>query len=238
MELVTYQIKPYFLLGEPLPFQSKNATDWLRKMINRIYNTNKAGLKKTGVRTELLHNHDEITSKTRISYPLIIYHYVDNRFYVTGINEGKETLKELLEPLNRAVEIDKNVLLKFGLVNEVQLEIKITDSEIHYQAIDWLPLGSAQYKNYKGITLTEKIKFLETKLLAHITKDFGKFLDIDLSGIMVKIISIDNLQRSKLPYKGQDFQPFTIDFTANVNLPDFITLGNGKAFGFGRVQRS
>lgn len=236
INIATYRIHPYFLLNQPLPFQPRNATDWLRTVINRLYNSNKARLKKAEVRTELFHNHDELTSKTKTLYPLIIYHYFDNGFYVTGINEGKPALKELFEPCERAVEIDDNFLLKFELVHEQELEINNSGTQHRYRLTDWLPLNSEAYKRYQTLTLIDKIKFLENLLLRNITQDFGKFLDLDLSDTQVNILSIDHLKRTSLPYKGHDYQPFSLDFVTNIELPQFITLGNGKAFGFGRVS--
>jgi len=237
VNITTYLVKPFFLHGQSLPFQPKDATEWLRVVINRLYNTNKGRLKRAGVNTELLHNHDEITGKTRTIYPLIIYHYFDNRFYVSGINEGIETLTKLFEPVDRTLEIDKNFLLKFDIVKEDKLEIKTSDVEYCYRLTDWLPLNSEPYKRYQSRSMLEKIGFLETQLQKNITVDFGKFLEVDLSETKVTILSIDNLKRSSLPYKGHDYQPFSLDFKANVELPDFMTLGNGKAFGFGRINR-
>lgn len=236
ISILTYHVKPYFLHGRTLPFQPKNATDWLRTVINRLYNTNKARMKKTGVQTEILHNHDELTGKTRTLYPLIIYHYFDNGFYVTGINEGKETLRELFEPVNRTIEIDKCFLLKVEQEKEEEVEIKVSDSEHRYMLSDWLPMNSDTYKRYQMLTLIEKINFLEAQLLKNIVIDFGKILEADFSGTKVTILSVDDFKRSTLPYKGHDYQPFSLEFKANVALPDYITLGNGKAFGYGRIS--
>jgi hypothetical protein len=206
-------------------------------VINQLYNSNKARLHKAGVRTELFHNHDELTSATRTLYPLIIYHYLNTGFYVTGINEGAVALKELLEPYERAVDINKNFLLKFELAFSEEREVKNSDTEQRYRLVDWLPLKSDSFKRYQTLTLIEKIGFLEGQLIKHITNDFGKFLDLDLSGTRVKILAVDNLKRSSLPYKSHDYQPFSFEFSVNVDLPGFITLGNGKAFGFGRVEK-
>jgi hypothetical protein len=237
MKIITYHVRSYFLHGQPLPFQPKHETEWLRVVINRLYNTNKARLKKADVRTDLFHNHDEVTSRTKVLYPLIIYHYFDSGFYVTGLNEGKEALKELLEPIERAIEIDRNFLLKFEPVKEEECRIENSVVVNRYRLTDWLPFNSENYKRYKTLSLIEKIKFLETTLLKNIVGDFGKYLEVDLSGTRVTILTADHLKRSSLPYKGHDYQPFSIEFEVNVELPGFITLGNGKAFGFGRISR-
>jgi disulfide oxidoreductase YuzD len=235
--ILTYQVNPYFLQGQPLPFQSKNATEWLRTVINRLYNSNKGRLRSAGIRTEIFHNHDESTSRTIVLYPLIIYHYVDSIFLVTGINEGKTALEGLFESIEKALEIDDRFLLKFKRIKDEDIEIRTTRIKQKYRLTDWLPLNPVNHKQYKTLGLIEKIKFLETILLSNLVNDFGKFLDLDFSKLKVKIFNIEQFQRSSLQYKGHDYLPFSLDFEANAELPDFITLGNGKAFGFGRINR-
>jgi hypothetical protein len=145
-------------------------------------------------------------------------------------------LRELFETVDRTIEIDKNFLLKIEKEKEEELEIKVSDSEYKYLLTDWLPFNTDPYKQYKALPLVEKIRFLESQLLKNITVDFGKFLQADLSGTKVTILSVDDLKRSTLPYKGHDYQPFSLEFNTNINLPDFITFGNGKAFGYGRIS--
>ncbi len=237
IKISTYLIQPFLLYAQPCPFLPRHESEWLRITINRLYNTNKGRLRKAGIRTELFHNHDETTSQTKTLYPLIIYHYVDSGFYITGINDGREALRELIESIDHPVEIDQDFMLKFKLIREEELEILNTASMHRYRLTDWLPLNSENYKRYQSLSLVEKIQFLELMLRKNIVHDFGKFLEADLSETHVSIISADNLKRSSLPYKGHDYQPFTIEFEANAMLPGFITLGIGKAFGFGRVDR-
>ncbi|MEI6885549.1 MAG: CRISPR-associated endonuclease Cas6 [Bacteroidota bacterium] len=238
INVLTYAVKPYFLHGQPLPFQSRNATEWLRMIVNQLYNTNKARLRRMGINTELFHNHSELTNEPKVRYPLVIYHYFISRFFVTGINEGKDALKELLDPIFEFAEIDKNFLLKFEQIKEEKLEIVNSNMMYQYTLTNWLSqeINTKQHKQFLALPLNEKIKQLETILLKHITIDFGRFLNLHLSETQLSIHSIDDLKRNSIPYKTHEYQPFSIEFHANINLPDFITLGNGKAFGFGRIN--
>ena len=185
IKVQSYRATPLLPPDESEKIFRKMDTEWFRVAVNRMYNCNKERLHKAGVNTEIFHNHDEKTGKTKPAYPLIIYHKIDSAFYLTCINQGIETVKELLITLS----------------------------------------------------LNKKIKQLETILHSNIVSDFAKYLDYDLSKTEVSIMNIDLFNRGCLQYKGHDYLPFSLEFEANVTFPDNITLGNGKAFGFGRVNK-
>lgn len=237
INVLTYHVKPFLLFGENDAMLQKSGAEWLRTSINILYNRGKARLHNAEVITDIFHNHDEKTGKTKPGYPLIIYHKIDNSFYITAINEGVETVKELLSPVTRPVEINKNLYMYFEVFKAEEIEVINTQTKNKYSITDWLPLNADTHKKYKTLALIEKIKFLEEILQKHIIYDFGKYLNLEISKTEVSISDVDRLKRTCMQYKGHDYLPFSLKFTANVNLPDFITLGNGKSFGYGMVKK-
>jgi hypothetical protein len=242
ISLLTYRIDPYLPYGNSVSEFKQTRSDWLRTTINALYNQNKGRLKSEGIQTDLFHDHDENTGKQIVRYPLIIYHVIGNEFYITGINVGKNAVEELIRPYDRPVEVNKDLMIRFDLFREEEIEIKNTRSKQKYILTDWLPFSSGSFKLYaEKPTLIEKIKFLEERLQIHIVKDLGKFLGFDLSKTRVSILEVDDFKRPRIHLRvnrfRHDFQPFTILFEANVIFPDFITLGNGKAFGYGRINK-
>ncbi len=233
----TYLVRPYLLHGLPCPFQPKYETEWLRRVVNSLYNPSKGRVSKTGVRGELLHNHDESDPKKMVLHPMIAYHYIDGTFYITGANEGGDTLKELIAPFDRAVEINRNFLLKFEQMAEKEYELMNVSSAVAYRLTNWLPLNTENFRRFQAASLMDKIRLLEKILLTNIAGDLANLFGTGLSATQVDILSADNLNRATLPYSGHDYQPFTIEFATNTELPDLITLGNGRAFGYGRVNR-
>ncbi len=237
IKVQTYRAIPLLSPVDSEKLFRKMDTEWFRVAVNGMYNSNKERLHKAGVNTEIFHNHDEKTGKTKPGYPLISYHKFLCQFYLVCINNGVDTVNELLVDIIHPVKVDKNIYLKFEKTRSEEIEIMNTDISHHYSITDWLPLNSEKYQKFISLSLIEKIKELETILHTNIVSDFAKYLELDLSKTKVSIMNIDLFNRGCLQYKGHDYLPFSLEFEANVNFPENITLGNGKAFGFGRVNK-
>jgi len=239
-----YQITPFLAEGYSLPDPNmNNGTNWLREAINLMYNRNKERLKVAGVQTNLFHNHDEQNGQTISRYPLILYQKRKDRYFVVGINEGVRTLAELFTGLDRPIRITDGLQTDLELVSEVSWPGIPTGCEYHYKITDWLPLNRDNYKVYNQTgSIIEKVSLLENILHNQIIKDFSNYLGLgfEKENSLVKITDIDSFTRSCVQLKVDkhihDFKPFTISFVSNLPLPHFISLGNGKVYGFGLLE--
>ena len=194
-------------------------------------------LESEGVEVSIFHNHDEATGKTLIRYPLIIYHHIGNEFFITGIDAGAKALQLLMEKANGFFPINQQLVLSIKLIKDEWLDVTLTDKPVRYSLIDWLPISQADMKEHSESPLSGKITILERKLKTHLEDDFGKYLDLPLKGIQVRIEDLLHFDTQRLFYKNHSYLAFSLIFSCNANLPSFITLGNGKAYGYGRIEK-
>ncbi|MFH1118193.1 MAG: CRISPR-associated endonuclease Cas6 [Bacteroidota bacterium] len=243
MNLLTYKISPYLLHPSGEAILEPSPTEWLRNAILMLVNRSKARLQAAGVAHDVFHNHDEVTGNTIARYPLVLYQQRGGQLFVTGINKGAEALETLLSFYERPVEIDKKSLLGFKIISRVNEDVLRIDELHTYTVTEWLPLNSLNHKTYKALeSIMEKVKFLEQLLMDNLAKDFGRYFDLDLSHANVEMLDVDAFNRScrQLTVNGRkkDFQPFTVRFSVNLMLPEFINLGNGKVYGYGLVMKT
>lgn len=242
LTLLTYRVKPFTEQGMSWPEMQTDPAEWLRQSINMLMNRRKESLHKGDVVTDLFHNHDEKSCKTKSRYPLIIYHYMNSCFYVTGINQGAEALRYMISQYDRNIVLNKDMILTFEKKSEETIDVLNSQQLFTYKLTDWLPFNSFTYSDFlHAETLSDKILHLETTLLKQITDDMIKHFDIPLSGTILKILDIDSFNRPKIKhivdkkYKHV-FQPFTIVFKTNLMLPAMIAFGNCKSLGNGRLS--
>ncbi|HBG62235.1 MAG TPA: hypothetical protein DDX37_10455 [Candidatus Omnitrophica bacterium] len=220
-----------------------NGTDWLRDVVNIMYNRSKERLKLAGVVVNLFHNHDEESGITISRYPLIQYQKLLTEFFVVGINEGCFALKELFAGNQSVIRISEQLHIAAKKIFESEQPTLETKHFCIYKLINWLPFSNNSFQHYmKMASLEEKIAFLEGILKNHLVRDFSQYLGLNFSSdtIHVYLTDIDSFTRSCVPLKvnnyTHDFQPFTVTFSANLILPKHICIGNGKVYGFGLLE--
>lgn len=243
MKLLTYKISPYLLHPSGEALLEPSPTEWLRNAILVLVTRSKARLLAAGVSHDVFHNHDETTGNTIPRYPLVLYQQRGGQLFVTGINKGAEALEVLLSFYERPVETDKKSLLGFKILSRVNEDVHKLDELHTYTVTEWLPLNSLNHKAYKALeSISDKVQFLKQLMMDNLTKDFGRYFELDMSQANVKMLDVDAFNRScrQLTVNGRkkDFQPFTVRFAVNLNLPDFINLGNGKVYGYGLVMKT
>jgi hypothetical protein len=244
INITKFEVLPYTYPGNN-GFSSKvnNGTDWLRRAINDLYNRGKGNLKSKFEITDYFHNHNETNSSTITRYPLILFQQYENRFFVSGINEGGDLLNELFAESKSYYTIDNDLLVRVLKVENSFVDIHVNSKSYIYKLKSWLPLSVTNYKKYIMLdSLSEKILFLESLLKGHIVKDFLHHLNINIpeQEIKVSITDIDSFSNCTVPVKQdkhiKDFQPFNITFRTNILLPEHICLGNAKVYGFGLLS--
>ncbi len=237
LQTSTYQIKPYLLLGTHTDAYIKPGTEWIRDVVKGFMHHNSNYLHQLGIDTSLFHNHNESTSQTLIRYPLILYHYTNEHFFVTGINQGATALQQLFGLFKYPVQYDEKIMVTFNLFKSEQVEITNTDSRYYYKINNWLALDTKTHKQYIELPATKKIELLNETLYKHIVNDLFKYLAITIPEINVEIFDFIKLDQKLLPYKNHFYLPFNLVFSTDFLLPDFLSLGNGKAFGYGIIEQ-
>lgn len=246
IELSVYKIFQHPEEGKEFPTQNfNNGCDWLRKTINKFYTLNREDLMKYSDILYLFHNHNEKTSKTVSSYPLIQYQRINKEYFVVGINNGALLLGELFKDQDTVLQYVEPYKMIISILYKFQFEPSQLEYPYNYKLTNWLPfrIDKQNMNSFQDIkSLSNKILFLEERLKGHILKSFVRDLSLNIShnDIVISITDIDgfNNELVNIIEDGHihPFQPFTIKFSANLKLPSHICLGNKCAYGFGLLD--
>ena len=233
IKIQTFRLEPYLPVGAT---NEKLTSEWLRDIINRLMRDKRDKLEEEKPDISLFFNHNQETGHTRIGYPLIIYHFIDGLFYITGINEGAKSLAALAKHYKSPFSIDG--VLFHGFIKEKSDEVfKLeTIGEMRsYGLIGWRPIHHTDLKAYLNSDMITKVKELNNRLEKHITNELGKYLGINFNPINCVITDITRVYEPSIYKKRHSYIAFDIHFSANIAFPCMITLGNHQALGFGRV---
>ena len=180
----------------------------------------------------LFHNHDE--DKLRYAYPLRQYKRIHKKAAVMGVEKGIEVITQLLNTHDFNYQIgNEQVEMHIEAVNAFDNEIILSgEKEFHYRLRSWLPLNSANYKQYqKSESMVERIQILERVLIGNILS-FLKGVGIHIEEQMELHITDITGQRPYI-YKKIRLMTFDIEFKANIQLPQYIGIGKNASVGCG-----
>lgn len=244
-DLKNHMENHYILTCKLQPFYSNELnisnlpTEWLREIINKMVRKIWDKMEAFDADPSLFFNRDIKTNKTRVGYPLIIYHFIDDEFYVTGINEGAKSLETLISFYSKPFK--QNGIMFSGMEksrnNFTETEFVVVENLFNYSLIKWIPFHHSEGEFFNDLSFTQKADFLNQKLFKHLTLEFCKFLHIPSENLKVEITDLTKVYSSPVFYKNYQYRAFDINFKTNINLPEFLTLGNIQAFGFGRVVK-
>lgn len=180
----------------------------------------------------IIHHHTD-GDKLVYSYPKVQYSVVEGEPIVTGLQEGKGPVIDMLDCCDR---------LKLGN-NEYEVEnwsLDVGSSEFgvcreqHYYsfATPWLALNSENYEKYKKMEdWKERKELLNSILVGNILSAAQGFNIVVERDVYVHTHIHEDIVR----FKGMKFKGFTGKFKANFKLPELIGLGKGVSRGFGKV---
>jgi len=171
------------------------------------------------------------------NYPILQYKCVKNRPTIIALEDGIDLLLFLLTQLPFSIEVgDHKMEVK---VEEVYLKHHLLnvwdDRKWRYTLRCWLALNDENHVKYNGGTEEQRKTLLERILTGNIlsfAKGLNWFVDKQLD---VNIDEIENVR--EITFKGDPTLSFNVVFTANVFLPDYISLGKGAAIGYGTIKR-
>jgi len=131
---------------------------------------------------------------------------------------GKETLD---------YEID-DVRLKYE-------RIQTWDATFKYNIHNWMALNQDNHREYQNLgSLIERMQFLEQLLEKHI-RIFMEAMGAD-EAIPLKVHLQEIKGEKHIEYKNVFHLTFSLNFTCNLSLPNYVGLGKGVSVGFGIVK--
>lgn len=185
--------------------------------------------------------------KPKQTYPMIQYRCEDGLAQVWAINEGARAMQHVIKyGLIDNFCIEGHTLpLVIVKTLEKELQDAVVEDEIchHYHVKQLLPFNKIKQTAYKEeLSYINKVKLIEQLILNELVL-LTYALKIDNSKrIQVEITDI--LSRSKAPYRTKDDNErltvdeyvFNLKFRTNINLPENISIGRHKAYGYGILQ--
>jgi len=234
MEVTTKELTPGLM---PEGIRAEPDVEMFNTMVNKWVRDQKKVLANENLSISLFFNHNLETGETIKDYPRVIYHYIGGRFYLTGVNEGAHAVRVLAAQYNKPFEENGIVFAGFKETETVKNEGVVYPGHVFgYRLEKWIPFHHKDYDPFKQLPLTEKANLFNQKLIKHIGQDLGRYLNLDTTGLVAEITALLRTHSKPIYYKGKTYYAFDIEFRSNIKLPRFLTLGNIKSLGFGRIE--
>jgi len=192
-------------------------------------------VKISGMENTLFHNHKN--DKLLYKYPLIQYKRNNKKPMIVCIEEGVDEVHHFFEKKQIGILLgERQYELKIAKLNMNQFTMQVWDKSFRYYLRNWLALNQKNYNDYNKIANEiEQIEFLEKILTGNILS-FAKGINWQLEKqIKLRISEISDKKIIKIKNTQRD--AFSLVFTSNVFLPNYIGLGKNASLGFGVVKQ-
>ncbi|GBC60647.1 hypothetical protein DENIS_1604 [Desulfonema ishimotonii] len=192
-------------------------------------------IEKSGRENILFHNHSG--DGFRYAYPLIQYKIIRRNPAVVCLNQGSEEILKFFEKPDWSLVIHgEKTKTEISHISFDYFICEFLPKSLPYRIHNWFALNEKNYRKFDALeNETEKIRLLQRILTGNIlafAKGIGWRID---SQIRVSIPRLPD--HHLLTFKTHQMSGFTLDFTANISLPEFIGLGKSVSRGFGLITR-
>lgn len=195
-----------------------------------------AVIEKSRRESSLFHNHLE-DKKYIYRYPLIQYKVTDKKASLICLNEATEDIHYLLKQNNFDFRIgDKTLKYEFEDVRLKYERIQTYTEDFKYNVLNWMALNQENYREFQKLeSLIERMQYLQELLEKHIRIFMDAMNAIEPIPLKVKLQEIK--QEKHIEYKDIFHLTFTLNFTCNLHIPNYVGLGKGVSVGFGIVKK-
>ena len=193
-------------------------------------------IETAGRENTLFHNH--LGKDYRFAYPLIQYKRIGKKPHLVCIEDGVDEVHFFFENKQEGLMLGKRAYdLKVDSIHLNKFTLQVWDKSFNYFMQDWLPLNQKNYKAYKALNSEiEQMEFLEKIMKGNILS-FAKGIDWNVDK-EIKLRISDIVRTNIISVKGIKREAFTLNFSANVFLPNHIGLGRNASMGFGVVWQN
>ena len=182
----------------------------------------------------LFHNHQN--NNFRYSYPLIQYKRVREKPALLCIEAGVDEVHHFFEKKHNNLLLGtREYELRVEKINLNQFVLQTWDRTFRYHLYNWLPLNQKNYKEYKSLKNDiDKLEFLNNILFGNILS-FAKGINWQLDKEKLKVRIHDIEWQNIIKVKNVPRESYTLKFSTNAFLPNYIGLGKNVSLGFGMV---
>ncbi len=195
---------------------------------------------KVGLEHDWFHNHNNETGGYYNRYPLIQY----------KLNTQGEKMQPMLLCLDHAIEEAQHFFsqpdwgIRIGTNNHAmrianlqvnQCQLSLTDTPRRYRIHKWKPFNPDNFAIWQATEgLVAQFALLEHILVGNLLS-FAEGVGWAVPDTITATIT-DVQKREWISFKGIKMLAFTLDFTANLPLPNFVGIGKGAGMGYGVVR--
>lgn len=191
-----------------------------------------AFIEMAGLDYDLLHNHQG-EGGFLYRYPKVQYRMYRGKAAILGINEGADTLQQVLSERNWKIRWQgTEVQLNLADWKMQEKSLRMLPYQAQYKLHKWLPLNAGNYQAWKECpSLLDRVELLD-RILASNLIALAKGLNWHLPERLE--VHLQNLKQIEdVKCFGNPMLAFNVNYAANISLPPHIGIGKAVSHGFG-----
>lgn len=192
--------------------------------------------RKAGLEHDLFHNHNNESGGFHYRLPLIQYKQEHRKPMLVCLNEGIEELHHFFSQPDWTLTLNgRPAPVRIAKLDVKQYTMDVSDKIFRYHIRHWIALNDDNYPVYNKLnSLVERIFFLQQILKSQIV------CMLDQLGVQPELQVEVHVQQLKderwVSYKKVKMRAFSVEFTTNVMIPDYLGFGKGCSVGWGVVK--
>ncbi len=194
---------------------------------------------KAGLEHDMFHNHDNESGGFHYRLPLIQYKQDHGHPMLVSINEGIEELHHFFSQPDWTLSMQgRPVAVRIASLDVKQYSLAVLDSDKcrNYHIRNWLALNEDNYATYTRLTGMVERLFLLEKVLQNQVVAFLRHIGFaPETPVGVKLLQ--QKDERWVSFKGVKMLAFSLEFSTNVVIPDYVGLGKGCSVGWGVVKQ-
>lgn len=198
---------------------------------------------KAGYEHDLFHNHDNEKGGYHYRLPLIQYKQDHGHPMLVCLNEGIEELHHFFSQPDWTLSLNgRPAPVRIRKLNVQQFSLGIHERPLRYHIRQWIALNEDNYATYIRLSgAVERLALLQQILqnqLVGLLFQLGYAAPEDNDDPAQRVtVRIQQLKEERwVDYKRVKMLAFSLEFTCNVALPDYVGLGKGCSTGWGVVK--
>lgn len=192
--------------------------------------------KKAGWQHELFHNHDNESGGYHYRFPLIQYKQHLGRPMLLCLNEGIEELHHFFSQPDWTLDLNgRQAPVRIARLDVKQYNLNVWEKPSRFHIRHWIGLNEDNYGTYIRLEgMVERLGLLEKVLQNQVVSLLHQLGHEPERPVEVKLLS--KKDERWVGYKNVKMLAFSLEFSCNVGLPDWIGIGKGCSSGWGVIR--
>lgn len=194
---------------------------------------------KAGHQHEHFHNHDVETGGYHYRLPLIQYKQDHGRPMLVCLNEGIEEAHHFFAQPDWTLTLNgREAPVRIHRLDVREFDLALREHPMRYHLRQWIGLRDDNYGTYTRLDgVVARLYFLQQTLRNQILALLEQ-LEAPAETLAGLQVTIQQPKDEKwVSYKNVKMLAFSLEFSANILLPDYTGLGKGCSVGWGVVKK-